>query len=601
MCSRLARQAASTFLVDLFGGWLKQLEHMEESGLFEAADQFVAIVSADEAIAKMPSDIREMACVIARLSDTYLPPDRKWPLVGGLIVLRLYCPALTAPTTHGLLPADYPVSAEFRRIMVSITRLVQSACNHQLFKEGPQMALNEWIEKNMVSMDRYLEKVVESAPLRGSSSSSLSSSSSSHSLNTTSHPAELLQMVQLISQHASRLSPPNAEFEKLLNACGPIPLSELQQQQQQQQQQLQQSSSTSPAPVAAKGAVLVQLLEKQRKEKLDFDQAVERHAWPCAWIKEYLGSQVLATEQLRRCATLAQFLANDKYGVTCTPKQGGGKVGNHVVFLAREGVDWLCTHLKLPQRGHGLSLLQAMADANIVLPWKGERQVRVEDNDRPFWFDYKLLQQYAKAQDLAEEAAWKRAVAAPYQLAHIGGLVGVAGAPHIPERDQWIMLLGISLAMLDVKFGISPRDGWSRDEFSQWCRSYLGFTTSEQAQSLLESFLGDGFVSGGAGALFVFNEGKIRTWQERKGSSLRGGSVGGGGGGTSKGHVNPQHLVQKASSGNRLESSSEDVSDSTTTGNVDTAPRGGLMDKLRAPVSSWIPKSPKSPRGSGSK
>jgi hypothetical protein len=74
-----------------------------------------------------------MARLIGELCDTYLP-DQKWPLVGGLVLLRLYSPTLISPTTYGLLPVDYPLSAALRKNLMQVTRLLQNASNHQPFK-----------------------------------------------------------------------------------------------------------------------------------------------------------------------------------------------------------------------------------------------------------------------------------------------------------------------------------------------------------------------------------------------------------------------------------------------------------------------------------
>jgi hypothetical protein len=59
---------------------------------------FLLFFSRDDKIAAIPWDIREMARLIGSLCDVYLP-DQKWPLVGGLVLLRLYSPTLISPTT----------------------------------------------------------------------------------------------------------------------------------------------------------------------------------------------------------------------------------------------------------------------------------------------------------------------------------------------------------------------------------------------------------------------------------------------------------------------------------------------------------------------
>lgn len=524
MCSRLARDASDAFIVRLFGPWVEQLAARSKDGqlllaeqpqaLCAAADQWVALVSGEGAVRDVPQTVRTLARCIARMCDAHLPADRKWPMVGGLIVLRLYCPALTSPNTHGLVAADHAMGADFRKNLVAVTRLVQAACNHQPFKEGAHMVvLNEWIERNMGAMDEFLRRVVEEGGGEGNGGDG--DGDEEHHQPPPLDTTLMRRLVDtMLAPHGASIGVPNELLSKIASS-----------------KQRANPTSTSPSASAAKGAVLAALLDKQRSQKDAFERQLERYAWPSPWLKEYLGAQVLATEQLRRCVTVCQLLANDKFGVACVPRTGKQ---NHVVFTARDAADWLCVNLKLVQRAQAFVLLQAMVDASLVQAWKAELKDRVgspqvEDTDRAFWFDYAMLAKYARAQELAEETAWKRSTLASYQLAQVGALVGVAGAPPMSERDQWLALLGISLAMLDGKWGLGRREGssssssFTREALAQWCKSYMGFETDAQSAQLLESLVGDGFVVVGTesgSSSYSFNESKIRSWEQRKGGTL---------------------------------------------------------------------------------
>ena len=122
--------------------WVKMVEPFPELNvevatdrekLFDLADALLASINKDSNVRDMPRDIRDLAKLIGELCDKYLP-DQKWPLVGGLILLRLYCPTLVSPASYGLLRPDYVMSSGFRKNLTQITRLLQNTSNHQPFK-----------------------------------------------------------------------------------------------------------------------------------------------------------------------------------------------------------------------------------------------------------------------------------------------------------------------------------------------------------------------------------------------------------------------------------------------------------------------------------
>jgi hypothetical protein len=45
---------------------------------------------------------------------------------------------------------------------MQVTRLLQNASNHQLFKDGPNLSLNDWINDHTADLDAFLELVVSS-------------------------------------------------------------------------------------------------------------------------------------------------------------------------------------------------------------------------------------------------------------------------------------------------------------------------------------------------------------------------------------------------------------------------------------------------------
>jgi hypothetical protein len=140
LASKVIHAAAASYLAELLNPWLTNLALLDAidvasnaQQLFDVATELVETLSKDEVVGRLPPDVADLAQLIASLCDKYLP-EQKWPLVGGLVLLRLVCPMLTSPATMGLLPKDRIVTPEFRKNLVQVARLLQNASNHMQFK-----------------------------------------------------------------------------------------------------------------------------------------------------------------------------------------------------------------------------------------------------------------------------------------------------------------------------------------------------------------------------------------------------------------------------------------------------------------------------------
>ena len=211
MSSRHARSVGTPYLKELLSAWIEGIKELPELSVQTEADkvkllaissEVIEIISRDDNVAAIPADIRELARLIGLLCDQHLP-EQKWPLVGGLMLLRLYCPTIISPTTYGLLDPKFPMSTALRKNLMQVTRLLQNASNHQPFKDGPNVALNPWVEAQGSNIDTFLEKVIAAAPDAGASASGSDDGSgrTADQLDRT----KTLKLVQLYVQHKNKL------------------------------------------------------------------------------------------------------------------------------------------------------------------------------------------------------------------------------------------------------------------------------------------------------------------------------------------------------------------------------------------------------------
>ena len=333
-------------------------------------------------MAELPNDIREMAKLIAALCDKYLP-EQKWPLVGGLVLLRLYCPTIIAPSTYGLFPTDHPIPPNFRKNLMQVTRLLQNASNHQPFKDGPNLMLNEWIEAHASDIDAFLDRVINSQSKEPAEEKDDSGAA------RTFDAARVLKLVQLCVQNKNKMvavfetwdeesKPSVSKYEELLSSCG---------------NPFRTRTGTVAKATEALSLSNVPQLRGPRhslQEEDPFFAMLRQHAAPSQYLDDYFNNGPTKEKTVFLCS----LISNDKHGVTCMPKIG--KTENHLVFPGKGGVDWIIKYLKITDRSKCCSLCQDILNLSLMQPWQLEKKekkggAKFEDTDRLYWFDYAAI------------------------------------------------------------------------------------------------------------------------------------------------------------------------------------------------------------------
>ncbi len=135
------------------------------------------------------------------------------------------------------------------------------------------------------------------------------------------------------------------------------------------------------------------LASKRAQDQSAFALLLQNYRWPAAYLKDYLAAP--SPRPRDKTIFLCGLISNDKDGVPCAPKVG--KKENHLVFVGRDGVDWIMEHLGLTEREtQCVVMLQEMCDLELIVPWQTEKKekksgVKYEDSDRFFWFDYAAI------------------------------------------------------------------------------------------------------------------------------------------------------------------------------------------------------------------
>ncbi|KAJ5074445.1 ras gtpase-activating protein [Anaeramoeba ignava] len=91
-------------------------------------------------------------------------PDYVHQSLGSFMILRYFTPALTAYDQFGIMDQE-PLSDEIVRMLVLISQVLQKLTTGDLFgeKEEHMISLNSFIETNIESMSKYLDKISLSA------------------------------------------------------------------------------------------------------------------------------------------------------------------------------------------------------------------------------------------------------------------------------------------------------------------------------------------------------------------------------------------------------------------------------------------------------
>eukprot|EP00762_Andalucia_godoyi_P001812 ANDGO_06111.mRNA.1 Neurofibromin-A len=121
----------------------------------------------EDVLSAMPRELRAVAHYI-QLYGTLFDLDKHVEcsvvsLIGGFIMLRFFGPALSLPSTFGILPASQVIMQEQRRSLVLVCKVLQKLCNRERFEESEPhlIPLNDFINRNQEKMRHYLLAVCE--------------------------------------------------------------------------------------------------------------------------------------------------------------------------------------------------------------------------------------------------------------------------------------------------------------------------------------------------------------------------------------------------------------------------------------------------------
>jgi hypothetical protein len=109
-------------------------------------------------------------------------PGSGFRTLGGVIFLRLFCPAIVAPEAYNL--ASSPVPPHVRRSLILVAKLLQNLVNEILFeKEEYMLDFNPWIQENVATIHASFLRWVQDGSQ--SPADQESPPSSPHAVSTT--------------------------------------------------------------------------------------------------------------------------------------------------------------------------------------------------------------------------------------------------------------------------------------------------------------------------------------------------------------------------------------------------------------------------------
>jgi neurofibromin 1 len=114
----------------------------------------------------VPGPVRQVLGLVSAATMTKFPEARS-QAVASFLVLRVLCPAIISPER-----LDLQISADHRRTLVQISKVIINVANNQYFaaKEMQLLSLNDFIGKNVGSIAQAMTELGSHAPLSGSPS-----------------------------------------------------------------------------------------------------------------------------------------------------------------------------------------------------------------------------------------------------------------------------------------------------------------------------------------------------------------------------------------------------------------------------------------------
>eukprot|EP01062_Namystynia_karyoxenos_P031933 TRINITY_DN23626_c0_g1_i1.p1 TRINITY_DN23626_c0_g1~~TRINITY_DN23626_c0_g1_i1.p1 ORF type:complete len:621 (+),score=128.38 TRINITY_DN23626_c0_g1_i1:66-1865(+) len=138
--------------------------------LSATVEQTVRVICDAARTGTMPPEVRAAMCGVAAAARQYALPAA--PLLGGLLVLRGVCPALTLPQRHGLAPEGCEVAEPAQRRLDLLAQVLQTVANGSPWftkRHGALQKLNDdsWAELRTQQLHRALETMAEASMLPG--------------------------------------------------------------------------------------------------------------------------------------------------------------------------------------------------------------------------------------------------------------------------------------------------------------------------------------------------------------------------------------------------------------------------------------------------
>lgn len=93
-------------------------------------------------------------------------PEAKYTAVGGVVILRLFGPAIVSPEHAGVSKSAIPKSTQVRKLLLQATRVIQNLASNILFgsKETHMIVLNDFLTNNIYRVTSFLRAIASLPP-----------------------------------------------------------------------------------------------------------------------------------------------------------------------------------------------------------------------------------------------------------------------------------------------------------------------------------------------------------------------------------------------------------------------------------------------------
>ncbi|CAO3589215.1 unnamed protein product [Absidia cylindrospora] len=109
---------------------------------------------------KAPRAFREELHLIAEAVRKRFP-EAKYTAVGGVVILRLFGPAIVSPEHSGFCKTAVPRNSNVRKLLLQATRVIQNLASNILFgsKETHMIVLNDFLTNNIYQVTSFLREI----------------------------------------------------------------------------------------------------------------------------------------------------------------------------------------------------------------------------------------------------------------------------------------------------------------------------------------------------------------------------------------------------------------------------------------------------------